>query len=47
LVCEILPDELNNFGDVSLCSCSFDLVNGTAEGDEDLTVHFKDGISVM
>jgi hypothetical protein len=44
---EILRDELNNCGDVSLYSCSYTLENGTAEGDEDLIIRFQDNITVM
>jgi hypothetical protein len=45
---EVLQDELNNCGDVSLCSCSYTLENGTAGGDEDLIIDFpNEGVTVM
>jgi len=36
LVYEILQYELNNCGDVSLCSCSYILENGTVEDVEEV-----------
>ena len=42
-----LQDELNNNGDVSLCSCSLVLENGTAKGDEELIISYPDDITVM
>ena len=46
LIHEILQDELSNCGDVSLYSCSFTLENGTAGGDDNLTIDFPNGVNV-
>jgi hypothetical protein len=47
LIYEILQDELNNCGDVSLYSYSYILEDGAAEGDEELIIQFPQNITVL